>query len=367
MVIFLKVILFVVPALFVFFDNKPLETLFDTEPKVVISGTVSDKDTGKPLPFVHVYLSHTTTGTTTDDHGKFLFETNLSGEHELVFSFIGYRTQTEEIRLTGDEQSIEFNIKMEPRPLELEPLEVQASNEEWLKKYQEFRRNFLGTNRYARETEINNYWVLDFEQGDDGSIKASSVQPLEVENFALGYTIHIDLVDYSWERTGDGGMYTFYSRFEEMEPENRRQQRTWQRNRERVYRGSFEHFLKSLFDDELGGNRFETVFPDSDNYVSIERLSSLHVRRLTGQNPGTGDDVTLKGFRLRHPVDVLYGSRPGLQDTRARSGLVPMRDSGIFLVTKHGRLYDPLSVRLDGEWSYHRVANLLPINYSDGD
>ncbi|MDX1642408.1 MAG: hypothetical protein R3220_11960 [Balneolaceae bacterium] len=75
------------------------------------------------------------------------------------------------------------------------------------------------------------------------------------------------------------------------------------------------------------------------------------------------DPDEVKGYQLRYPVDVLYGDR-WVNTNRQRSRIVPMAKGGLFLVTKDARLANPVSLRLDGVWSHHRVANELPANYS---
>ncbi|WP_428667073.1 SusC/RagA family TonB-linked outer membrane protein [Runella sp.] len=53
-----------------------------------ISGTIKDKEAGGPLPGVSVIIKGTTTGTISDQEGK--FKLNASENATLIFSFIGY-------------------------------------------------------------------------------------------------------------------------------------------------------------------------------------------------------------------------------------------------------------------------------------
>ncbi|WP_215225833.1 SusC/RagA family TonB-linked outer membrane protein [Echinicola shivajiensis] len=54
-----------------------------------VSGTVTDIDSGEPLPFVNVLLKGSTRGTTTNIDGKYTININ-SKDDVLVFSFIGF-------------------------------------------------------------------------------------------------------------------------------------------------------------------------------------------------------------------------------------------------------------------------------------
>jgi len=78
--------------------------------KSIISGKVKDDLTGEPLPYVTVILKGTTVGTLTDLSGKYRIETT-SKAAEILFSFIGYQTESRSIK-TGKEQIININLKL---------------------------------------------------------------------------------------------------------------------------------------------------------------------------------------------------------------------------------------------------------------
>ncbi|HBI01105.1 MAG TPA: SusC/RagA family TonB-linked outer membrane protein, partial [Flavobacterium sp.] len=56
-----------------------------------VSGVVTDKSSGQPLPGVNVIIKGTTKGTTTDFDGKYMLSNVNSGE-VIEFTFIGYKT-----------------------------------------------------------------------------------------------------------------------------------------------------------------------------------------------------------------------------------------------------------------------------------
>lgn len=148
-----------------------------------------------------------------------------------------------------------------------------------------------------------------------------------------------------------------------MEPENDRESRRWERNRRNIYLDSFEHFLESLYADNLKENDFDVVTSGGYNILQIPEIDSMTTSRLRifANIPGLRPrDV--KAYRLRMPVDVLFGKR-WFNTKRERSRLVPVGRAGIFLVSKEGKLLNPLSLRLDGVWAYDRLANLLPADY----
>ena len=76
------------------------------EQKGLLAGVVSD-DTG-PLPGANIILKGTTIGTSTNFDGEFVFPKKLEKGDILIFSFLGYETQTIEIK---ENQNI-LNVNM---------------------------------------------------------------------------------------------------------------------------------------------------------------------------------------------------------------------------------------------------------------
>lgn len=333
----------------------------------MISGTVLDNATGEPIPYVNVYISQTTLGTYTEDDGTFKFSTELSGVYTLVFSYVGYITEVRDINLYKDEE-FDFQIELEAESLELQPLEVTASNKEWQRDFEIFRRNFIGTTGAALNTEIENPWVISFERDDDGNLLAQAENPLSIKNYTLGYEMLVDLKEFMWPENGEPGYYLFYASYSEMEPLSDKELQSWRNNRRSIYRGSFEHFLKCLYEDTLEECEFNVVVPNTDNAVEIPEIDTETAARLGvySEIPGLKRGE-VKTYRLRFPVDVFYGKKRWYNPNRARSRIVPKGLGGIFLVTDRARLANPLSFRLDGVWSGYRIANLLPVNYQPGE
>lgn len=83
--------------------------------KVVLSGTVTDKH-GTPLPQVTIAVENTTSGTYTDDNGRYSLPIT-PGKHTLVVSYVGYQTlktslniqQNKKADFTLEESSVTLN------------------------------------------------------------------------------------------------------------------------------------------------------------------------------------------------------------------------------------------------------------------
>lgn len=73
----------------------------------MVQGTVTDGDTGQPLPGVNIVVEDTQIGTTTDAEGSYQIEVP-GPDAVLIFSFVGYRTR--EVRV-GDREVINVTLQ----------------------------------------------------------------------------------------------------------------------------------------------------------------------------------------------------------------------------------------------------------------
>lgn len=369
MIIAAKDIRYVLSVFFVFITLIVITergTAQDAEPDGThITGLVVDEATGEPLQGVNVYLSFTTQGDATDADGRYSFRTPLTGNFELVFSMVGYEMQKRSVSIREDAGTLQFNAEMKEVPVELGEVEVRADNSEWLSNFAQFKDEFLGTTSNASDAEIENRWMIDFDRNENGELVASADEPIRILNHALGYELIVDLDNFAWNVAEGTGQYRGTVRFEEMETESGRQQRRWQRARERAFNGSLRHFLLSLYNGELSQNQFEVVrmFTDREARIySVGRNRLISSLRAHGLEPSLAVQG-VKGFVLREPVDVLIGREEYLNDTRERARLVPLKEDQSFFVMPDGTLADLSSVGIELYWATRRMADMVPFDY----
>lgn len=331
-----------------------------------IEGTVYS-DTGQPIQGANVLITGTATGTSTDSEGAFSFETNMQGEMEITVSYIGYHTEARTILLDDESTTHILEFELETGPVELDDIVVSADNTEWFQKFEAFRREFIGSNQFARETTIQNRWVIDFVQNPDGEFFARASEPIILVNRALGFKKTVNLNEFTWRMNSNTGFYLYDVDFEYLEPENDRELQKWESNRKTAFQGSFTHFLASLFDGHLSRNQFEVVRFESnepDRIYEADRNRELLqlLRQHNIQFSDFGEDV--KAFSIRNPVDILYGqSSLRFHDNRKRARLTPQTNSGIFIVRKDASIVNPMDIGLEGYWANERMANELPAYY----
>ena len=334
--------------------------------KVQISGNVIDKKTSQPIPGANVYLSDTVVGASTELDGSYSFSTELKGSYTLVVTFIGYTSASMVILLEkGFNPTINFELN--ENTFELDEIEVTgSSNTEWAMQLSQFKDFFLGTDDFAKKTFIQNPEVINFEKKGSGvALSVTSLKPVIINNHALGYKIIVEFSDIVFDPIKKTGSYVVYPRFTEMEPNNRREQRAWEDNREKSYRGSSRHFFKSLVEDKVRTNKF-TIFPDRN--VIEESKDPRMIQSLYGSNWRDvfrnyySFLVTDMSLAIGYNLIVDRGGNP--DDINELSNIDIEGTYNLIIINEQGLLYDPSSVELKGKWGRDRFAKHLPLSYS---
>jgi len=90
-----------------------------------LSGIIVDGRSGEPLPGATIMFADASGGTSTGQMGQFSINRLLSGDHTLIFSYVGYRAVTKKISISPNGQTREL-IELLPRPLDILPIVVEA-------------------------------------------------------------------------------------------------------------------------------------------------------------------------------------------------------------------------------------------------
>lgn len=337
----------------------------------VIKGTVTDSQTGNPLPGVNVYLSGTTFGASTDENGFYKLRASEPGSYNLVFSIVGFEQTARQVEL-GRSSSKTVNTSLNESVQQLKEIEVRASNKKWKKQYNYFFKQFIGRAEWAEQVTVENPWVLDFEEDND-ILKATAERPLEITNKALGYKLHVDLIDFKWPTYSNrGGGYKFFTRFDLITPESAQQELEWKKNRARSYLGSVNHFLKTLYDNNISESDFSVQYRNDISELSkgetkYELLNRGDISQKRREN--------IQGYKIKREVDIEYDGRAEfIFDSKEFSfsihkegGIDSNTESRIFFVDQYGSLFNPLSLVAYGNWADARVATDVPTNYEIGD
>lgn len=92
----------------------------------IMTGTVVSAETGQPLPFINIIIEGTNYGTFTNDHGHFILEKIPAGNHRLVITAMGYKTQLLDVQIHPT-QPLHLSLVIEEVQLDLNYVMVTAS------------------------------------------------------------------------------------------------------------------------------------------------------------------------------------------------------------------------------------------------
>ena len=371
------------------------------EAQNVISGTVYD-ETATTVPGAHVFLNGTTYGTLTDKDGSFQLDDVPDGVYQLVVKFLGYKDFFLQINTASG--AAPLKIQLEEDVYAMEEITVVSDRKQWKKQFEIFEDHFLGTSRNAKDSEILNPEVLSFDEAPNtGILTAEAEQSLRIRNDALGYRIEFYLKHFSFDPRNDVSSYFGFPIFTEMSSNRRRKNRRWNRNREETYRGSFEHFVSTLIEGTYDENGYEIRAEmrktqeelNQDNVQPSEIGSRYHRQKIIGGGArylsrdtirvadifSRVDDQTYE-LRFVNYLNVTYTKEKESYEYRKwDQGMLAERDPEItfpqnsiltltsdsLLIHKSGYIYDPTNYMVGGYWAFHRLADLIPINFKIQD
>ncbi len=211
-----------------------------------ITGKVIEVNTKQPVTGATVYLSNSSTGNNTDDKGNFILKKLPNTNFTLVVSCIGYETFVKDFQHMplGN-----ITIELTRKAAELnEVIVTPAEKNGWINWGDLFLEHFIGTSVYARSCKIVNLKVLKFRRNEkENSLLVSAIEPVIIENKALGYTIKYDLKEFRYYFTDNTVFYSGNALFEEMSTDNNKTAMKCKEARQKVYDVSLLHFMRSLY------------------------------------------------------------------------------------------------------------------------
>ena len=250
-----------------------------------VNGRVLERDTGKPLVGVNVFLDGTTRGTTTDTLGYFTIKNLKYGFYDIVVSMIGYETKSKRIRLSEKNlKSLKFELK--ERIYKTSSIVIEdEENTSWQRSYNIFKKLFLGTSVFARDCEVVNKEIIEFKDSKE-YLTGFSNEPIIIINKALGFKINTVLKDFYYDKLREKTWFQLKNFFQELVPRNIDEEIRWNINRKKAYETSMEYFLTWLQNEERDESRFKFTqvryrqeeFLRENNEKEIRDLSILYTK-----------------------------------------------------------------------------------------
>jgi hypothetical protein len=377
-----------------------------------LKGIVVDEK-NNPVPNASVFLSNTSVGTKAGDDGNFVL-TIPAGKYDLVVSSVGYQTYTQTI--TGGQLPGFLTVQLKLKAPELETVFIEPFEKNgWEKWGLFFTQNFIGTSANALDCRIKNKEAVRFRYSKASKqLVAIAMEPLVIENKAMGYTITLQLEGFSYDFNTRYLLYTGYALFNEMQG-SRNRMRNWKKAREDAYSGSQMHFMRSVYLNRIREEGFEVrrlrkikneekqrvkdiyasrsqrtpggvlivakLSPDSTGYYEriLEQDDYFDV---IGKDLLPGDSIayainsTTAGLEFEDYLLITYKKSPAPAEfTRQFPKAGSSMTSHITLINhvgvqveSNGNYYNPADLLSSGYWAWsEKMSMMLPFDFKVGD
>ena len=338
------------------------------ESYATLSGTVTNAETGAPLPDANVFIAASTMGTSTDARGRFLLRRIPLGAQQIRVSMVGFAAADYDTLLTRPE-TYRLAVRLAPTVTEAGRLTVSAKRDaKWAKRLRRFERSFLGTSERTQASTLLNPEVLSFDTKWWGRFTAEAARPLIIENDSLGYRLTYFLK--AFDQNGGRTRWDGDPLFEPLTPADSAQAARWQAHRRAAYKGSVRHFLRAL----LAGRTREEGFLVYQKRRDHLRPGSPFDGRRRVRRPerflSADSDAAPSRLHFRGLLEVVYRGEETdpafaqspyvLQDYGAdvQASYLELND-GAVTVDRTGEVVEPYGMTLYGYFAFERVADLM--------
>jgi hypothetical protein len=242
----------------------------------IVKGVVLEQSTNQPIPRASIFLSNTSIGTTANQQGAFEL-TVPAGKFDFIVSSVGFETYNQTINAADINEPI--TIKLQPKVKDLETVIVEPFVKDgWEQWGRFFLENFVGTSDNAKDCKIKNTHVIKFRHSKkNNELSAYAMEPLVIENKALGYTIRYQLEGFTYNFKLHRLYYEGYPFFQPMAG-NAARQRRWARQRSEAYMGSNMHFMRSVFRNTIIEEGFTVQHLKKQPNIEKQRIKELYAR-----------------------------------------------------------------------------------------
>lgn len=323
-------------------------------------------------------MVNTTYGAVSDAKGRVQLKVPQAITEDMLITHINYEVQnlvyTRYQRLSkGD------TIWLVPNNFDVSEIVVTARrNSKWKRNYKKFKKVFLGKDKNAEKCQILNPEVLRFSE-EDGTLMATAVDLLQIQNDFLGYEINYFLTRLSIEADGSSE-YVGKAIFKDIA--TAANQKTVDKNRLKTYQNSPKFFFFNLIQNTLAASNLEMEWAVlADNGFTTTKIP---IREEVIQK-SPQDDTYLVRFPqflkvinknkksvYRETVGVRAGgleSQKFSNSSAEEKMRIEFATSYLFkiapalLLNKFGNILNTKAVREYGFWAEQRVAYQLPFDY----
>lgn len=359
-----------------------------------VNGRVTTAISKKAIVGAVVFIHNTQKYTTTDSTGKFSIENVGEVFFDLIVTHPGfekliYRYTAENI---GKTVIVELGDAVVDSTLQQPESLVKSNLSKWSGA---FMSNFIGMSEYA-DCEVLNPEVLRFfYNGQKNSLVIKATDRLQIVNETLGYLMVIYLDDFVIE--GNIISYDRQMFFKPLHSKNMATIEKWHNNREKVYKGSLLHFMRSVYSNTLEREGFgikkivriydsEPLFQKYAKSDEVNQAKTLFVNDSLNSS-GRYVDVIMKtsidDFRKKDAVNqtIFFVSKDPLVVTYKNAYLsydylrtigfksyatsyITSVENNQIRIEPDGSFFESSNLFVDGYWAWLKTASKLPWDYN---
>jgi hypothetical protein len=336
----------------------------------VIAGTVTTEG-GKPLNSATVFISGSQRITMCDETGHFKLGDIEDGSYQLTVTMVGYSPYAENVVVQG--KSVTLDIRLKHKQIMLDQVNI-GGKDDWDVHFKKFREAFLGDTKNAQACVIVNPKVINFST-KKGLLLADADDFLIIENPKLGYRIKYLLKDFGYNTKTQLTLYSGETSFEPMKG-TPKMQKSWDKNRLEAYRGSFMHFLRSVYQNTV----LKEGFIINGIYRNYYSTNLVYPVLLIDQRPVRFDtlanviDTSFISFKFK-PLMFTYDPRKA-KYSKTNMGYTVMKEVKIddkttiirlftkeAVIDRQGAHRDFRDFLIEGNLAKYRVGDQLPFEY----
>lgn len=381
--------------------------VFAMAQNVSITGKIVTSGSKSPVARASVFLSNSSFGTISANDGTFELAKLRPGQYTLVVTAVGFEDFVKKVQV-GD-VSTNVDVEMQPKTIQLREVVISTNSKaDWRRNFEQFKKEFIGTDENAKLCQILNPDALYFTYSKRKLIlEAETDKFLVIENRGLGYRVKFLLKDFKSDGVANIITYGGERLFEDL-PGSSGQKKLWAKNRDIAYYGSAMHFYRSLYTDKLKEegfevhrltrylnparpsdevirqkiNKFKSInrIDSANHWVEIANLSKYYMDRLT-QIPYFSFELlrstpTPGIYAITFPnyLYVMYTRKRDEANYKDIFRPLDMPNYEISVVTLPDNknpyaLFDKNGIVINGEplyegtWSQSRLSELLPVDY----
>jgi len=317
-------------------------------------GIVSDQTTNEPLPNVNIYISNTAWGTSSKTDGTFTLSSIIPGNHEIVFSMIGYDTKSQVINLE-DTSKIFLQIELIPKIYKFAEITVTTNRPDgWFDDLVVFKKKFFGYSPNSFDCKIVNEYDINFLHSQETILIAESDYPIEVFNYALGYHIKCEIKKFEYDWASNKLDFNYHLFFRELDTSDTYLKEEWKSNRLTKYIETLPFFLRSLAEENFRDEGFEVSLVHNPGYPGpgLEILSASKI---------ISKDTLNKTCKLsfQNYLKVIHGN---IRIEGLSTSWIKLNYPFI-TIDKYGYPLEENALTILGYWSKTGVAGFLPKYY----